>query len=571
MEEEKRLEWREKYLDLVDRQEIQERQHQQDQEQLRRALLRVSLVADGMDSELDLVLAALRDHLKASVQKPLKNRLVVVEEALLAFEKRKAHNDERLFKSVEEICLTIQKLDVPRDVNARLKKLLRGLKSRLEKQDQHAAIFEEISALLEIALSKPDEPRKSFLTKLLGGKDSKIEEQKQSEILVTKSSNESSVQTPLDSNSTAGAKQEFIELQSEVATNNFQIDQQLLAVKVSEVLKRLLDDIEPASCVEEKINNARSRIKRGLNWRDLVPTLEDIRDLFMQSHLAANDEFGKYLLQINQQLLEIQNIAGTAAVTLSEEQKSQESFQKEIDSELTALSVHVDRATELEALKSSVNDQILKIRKVVVTPPVSQEPGQTSLSEQIKVLLEHATLLEKDAQKTRENLVEQKQKAQTDALTGLPNREAYNERSHHEYTRWLRYKNPLSMAIVDIDHFKKINDNFGHQAGDKVLQLVSKALQLRLREVDFITRYGGEEFVILLVETAKQDAIMVMNQVREAIEKTPFHFKNNPVSITVSVGISEFIDNDNIDLVFDRADQAMYEAKNNGRNQCMIK
>jgi len=571
MEDDKSLVWREKYLDLVDRQEAEDKQHQQDQTDLRRALLRVSLVADGLDAELDLVLAALREHLKAKVQKPLKNRLMVVEEALLAFEKRKELSDDRLFVAIENICLCIQTLDIPRDANTKIKNLLRGLKSRIERQDQHTTILEEMSVLLDIALSKTDEPRQGFLAKLLGSKDSKQSGETKTETPLSEQADQGSQQIIPAIKSEENLQQVFPDIQSGNTADESRLDQQLLAAKVSEVLKRLLDDIEPATCVEEKINNARSRIQRGLNWRDLVPTLEDIRDLFMQSHLAANDEFGRYLAQINQQLLDIQNIASSAVLSISEEKKHQEIVQKEVDGELAALAAHVENATELDALKISVNEQIEKIRNAVVSPPPQKLPDQISLSDQIKSLLEQATILEQDAKQTKENLVEQKQKAQTDALTGLPNREAYNERSHHEYTRWLRYKNPLTMAIVDIDHFKKINDNFGHQAGDKVLQLVSKSLQQRLREVDFITRYGGEEFVILLVETTREDSIHVMNQIREGIAETPFHFKNNPVSITVSVGISEFLENDDVDRVFARADQALYEAKNSGRNQCKSK
>lgn len=568
MEDEKSLVWRGKYLDLVDHQEAEAKQHQQDQTDLRRALLRVSLVADGMDSELDLVLAALREHLKAKVQKPLKNRLMVVEEALLAFENRKARNDDRLFDAIENICHCIQKIDIPRDVNTRIKKLLRGLKSRVERQDQHAVILEEMSTVLEIALRKADEPEQSFLAKLLGGKDPKVSGEVNADSSLPEQVDLGHQEIVSATKPQQDSNQPSLDIKSGNAADELGLDQQLLAAKVSEVLKRLLDDIEPATCVEEKISNARSRIQRGLNWRDLVPTLEDIRDLFMQSHLATNDEFGRYLTQINQQLLDIQGIASSAAISISEEKKHQEIVQKEVDNELATLATHVENATELEALKTSVNDHIEKIRSAVTSPPAQKSPDQAPLSDQIKNLLEQATILEQDAKRTKENLVEQKQKAQTDALTGLPNREAYNERSHHEYTRWLRYKNPLTMAIVDIDHFKKINDNFGHQAGDKVLQLVSKSLQQRLREVDFITRYGGEEFVILLVETTKENSIHVMNQIREGIAETPFHFKNSPVSITVSVGISEFIDNDNIDLVFARADKALYEAKNSGRNQC---
>jgi len=139
-----------------------------------------------------------------------------------------------------------------------------------------------------------------------------------------------------------------------------------------------------------------------------------------------------------------------------------------------------------------------------------------------------------------------------------------------EHDRFKRYGHPLTMAICDIDFFKKINDGFGHQVGDKVLQLISKVVSTRLRNVDFIARYGGEEFVILLPETSSDKAFGVLDKIRAAVAKTPFRFKEKPLQITISFGIADFTKDQSLDDVFAKADAALYKAKENGRNQCVI-
>ena len=155
-------------------------------------------------------------------------------------------------------------------------------------------------------------------------------------------------------------------------------------------------------------------------------------------------------------------------------------------------------------------------------------------------------------------------------MTGLPNREAYNQRAYTEMQRFKRYGRPLSLAVCDVDHFKRINDTYGHQAGDKVLKMLAKVLRTRLREVDFIARYGGEEFVILLPETETANALHVLDKIRSGIGNTPFRFKDEPVTITISFGISACLEGEMIEQSFARADQALYDAKKQGRNRCII-
>jgi diguanylate cyclase len=159
--------------------------------------------------------------------------------------------------------------------------------------------------------------------------------------------------------------------------------------------------------------------------------------------------------------------------------------------------------------------------------------------------------------------------AMIDALTGIPNRAAYDDRIDQEFKRWKRFARPVSILAWDIDRFKAINDAYGHKAGDKVLRVIGQHLARHVRDTDFVGRYGGEEFVMLLVGTAASEARVVAEKIRLEISQLAFHFHEHPVTVTASCGITSFVDTDTPDTVFDRADRALYKAKEAGRNCCV--
>jgi len=123
--------------------------------------------------------------------------------------------------------------------------------------------------------------------------------------------------------------------------------------------------------------------------------------------------------------------------------------------------------------------------------------------------------------------------------------------------------------VWDVDHFKRINDTYGHRAGDRVLKTVAECLAKRVRSTDFIARYGGEEFVGIFPGTTLESALRVMDELRVAISKIGFHFRGAPVSITASSGITALLPGDSAGAAFDRADKALYRAKEAGRNRCI--
>jgi len=169
-----------------------------------------------------------------------------------------------------------------------------------------------------------------------------------------------------------------------------------------------------------------------------------------------------------------------------------------------------------------------------------------------------------------QRMLEQQRLALLDSLTQLPNRNAYEQRLAYEFERWQRYQRPLVLAVCDLDHFKLINDNFGHLAGDKVLRIIAKTLRKRLRKTDFVARFGGEEFVILMPETEQQEAQQTLEAIREAVAASPFHFRDKPVAVTLSIGIAAFSNGVTSDDIFERADTALYQAKQGGRNLCWV-
>jgi len=159
--------------------------------------------------------------------------------------------------------------------------------------------------------------------------------------------------------------------------------------------------------------------------------------------------------------------------------------------------------------------------------------------------------------------------AMQDMLTGLPNRRAISDALHSATARAQRQGGAFSLLLIDIDHFKRVNDSFGHQAGDEVLRVVARTLQSRLRAQDAIGRFGGEEFLVLLPDTDSDGALVAAEALRTAVALTPAQWAGRSIHVTVSVGVSggKLKPGDTIDSLIAAADGALYGAKQGGRNR----
>ncbi len=158
--------------------------------------------------------------------------------------------------------------------------------------------------------------------------------------------------------------------------------------------------------------------------------------------------------------------------------------------------------------------------------------------------------------------------AATDALTGLVNRRQFNHRLHGEIARARRHSSPISLALFDIDDFKKLNDFYGHPVGDRILRELGALVRENIRESDVPARYGGEEFALILPETRQVEAYELLERLRGLIERTVFCLPDNPLTITISVGVAQLDmeSHTSFELV-EQADAALYEAKKQGKNR----
>lgn len=173
----------------------------------------------------------------------------------------------------------------------------------------------------------------------------------------------------------------------------------------------------------------------------------------------------------------------------------------------------------------------------------------------------------------REELIAQlEQLAAIDELTGIYNRRYFFAVGDRELKRARRYRRPLSVIMLDIDHFKRVNDTYGHAAGDRVLRAVAECCRKGIREIDILGRYGGEEFGILVQEADVSSAKAIAERLRECVISSPVAVDHRSVAVTVSLGVAQMSDDvDDLAMLISRADAALYRAKQLGRNRVVVR
>ena len=239
------------------------------------------------------------------------------------------------------------------------------------------------------------------------------------------------------------------------------------------------------------------------------------------------------------------------------------------DTQVVIMTSYVSMDTALSAMRSGAYDYVIKpFEDLELISAVSDRA-----IDKIRLLAENRVLVENLKRKNDE--LERlngflKEQASRDGLTGLYNHRYFHEALSIEVARSRRYEHSFSLIFLDVDHFKRYNDTHGHIEGDQVLHTLGNIFRERLRETNLAARYGGEEFVILLPETTKEGACIVAEDIRKVVEDFPFPGREaQPTGrLTVSLGVATFPeDAKDGSTVIQRADQALYRAKNEGRNR----
>jgi len=249
---------------------------------------------------------------------------------------------------------------------------------------------------------------------------------------------------------------------------------------------------------------------------------------------------------------------------------SSETLNTQITGEVMALGSAVDSGTDLATVRRQLRMRLDSISRHLQDFHAREEERSRQSRERTDQMRGRMEELERETRSLHASLADEKRMSLIDPLTRVPNRLAYEQRMVDELERWRRFGQPTCIAACDIDHFKRINDSYGHRAGDKVLQVVAECFATSVRSTDFVARYGGEEFVFILPGSTPEDALEMMNRIREKVAEIGFHFRGTPVSVTVSTGLTALRPDDGSDDAFDRADKAMYQAKDSGRNRVTL-
>ena len=320
--------------------------------------------------------------------------------------------------------------------------------------------------------------------------------------------------------------------------------------------------------VAQELTKIRRQLLKNLSRQEVAELCLRLIDLTIEGLRHERKTAKRFLTQLDTHL---GNAHLFAKDTLNDGHSLYEIHRQQstrISHELSAIDEHLSGQQD-KPLLATIGRHTENIKQIMLHN-AQLAANEQSLVARMEEMAQQITTIKKEANQFQQQLNAQNDKLFIDSLTQIYNRAGMDQRLELEYRQWLRDGHPLCIALLDIDYFKGINDNYGHLAGDKALRMIARTLQKSLRESDFVARFGGEEFTVLLKNIHQDSLDTPLQKLRNEIKSIPFRFKEQPVTITVSVGATLFKAGDNINSAFERADQALYRAKHAGRDQIVI-
>ncbi len=611
--------WKRKYYDSLEELETRERQWGQMEDLLRRTISRLTLAADGLDPTLDEQLRALRDAIRDRAEPPvLRARIEAMSKTLVRLDSQRSA-EQALPGRVEILDRVLAAARLPRPLAREAKALRKNLK-RLEEAEFEQAVqaFADFMVRALAPEAGADSGRSGgLLGRLFASRDaaaaagpapaeeseapagrpappSLVPGQRDMllgliEQLARNPQRRAGVVELRDPVLRAATEAELRRLGEQLAVL---LDRQPPAPEdapatpttgagtleaddaaVRDLLRQLLERIEFPADFSEEVDALKDRILDTATPLDVDATLQVLADLVSRVRSKLQDEtreFENFLSQLTDRLADIdQHVRGSEADRIASYRNGRE-LGDAVEAQVQDIASSVRDASDLPQLRDAVQSRIETIIRHIEQHRKVEAARHEAAEAKVRELTERLAELEEETGELRSRVREERNQAMTDTLTGIPNRLAWEERVAQEYARWKRFGTPLALVVWDVDHFKRINDRFGHKAGDKVLKVIASLLADNVRETDFLARYGGEEFVMLMIGASAGDTQRVADKLREAVAHCGFHYKGEAVPITISCGVAQFREGDSIESVFERADQALYRAKDSGRNCCMV-
>ncbi len=340
-----------------------------------------------------------------------------------------------------------------------------------------------------------------------------------------------------------------------------------ISTKVNDSLQQLLNHLSIPQDLDAKKEYIKNSLDKQLNGEDLSKIIDGLTELVVDAFNVEQNRFKGFLEQLTHQLQDFEVFLKSSSDTRTQATEESRQLEHGIQDNLNQIKNHLDTSKTIEELSAKINQNLKMIGERIKEYHFNEQNRQIEYEKQVVKLQAKLSESEQNAEEIKNLLSFQKYKINHDSLTGLPNRESYEEHIFDTLQRWKKHGKALSLAVCDIDHFKHINDTFGHLAGDKVLKKVASIFKSSIRNVDFIARVGGEEFVFIFEQTSSQSACILIEKLRKMVEECQFFYRDNKVEVTVSFGLTTVVKGDDMESVFVRADNAMYKAKNAGRNR----
>lgn len=474
----------------------------------------LSLMLSGYDKELDSKLSQLRSVLK--------------ENGFTVEEYQRLLNDvEASYDSIERVAEN-------------------GIKS-------YKAIFSSILKDDRQALLKPIQGDKPSIVELMQVAEPLAKELTIISSLATDSETTTQPATTPDSSNT---------------DSDSQSNELILRIKTS-LTKHLTSVLEAIYSVEKhpQTKSLLDQLNKTPEWPELNSITSDTIEIIQTKLIDEKHKFEGYLAKLNQKLNRITQIVESDSSTLNDLKSINQYFNRSLNQQMKEARQKIDEKHTVDTLKGELLDSLDNIASRLEEYQTSYDAKINSLQESKLQMVSQVSQLEQENQTLMSELEQERKISKNDHLTQLPNRQGFSDKLKQELSRAERYGHPISIAILDIDFFKKINDQFGHLVGDKVLKVIAKEMTKVCRETDYLARYGGEEFILLLPETQLKDAFAAVEKIRAHIERCPFHFQSKPVPITVSAGVAERTAGESNETWLQRADEKLYNSKKQGRNR----
>ncbi|HYE37716.1 GGDEF domain-containing protein [Methylocaldum sp.] len=520
--------WKAKYATLAD--ELKESKEKTDEREklLCRTIIRLTLATNGLDPAIDPHLIHIRDLLRKGVSsEKLRTELNAVSETLLREVKGKDGNNKSLKRDGGMLFRFVKQLAT----NDEERKAIALLEQRVDRGEiaDWKWLFSELQEILRChtlfsASLETEAPKPGFFGRLL-------------------------------------------------QTNKRPVEEKVEMGPVRDRLLLLLDVIELPLNFSQQAEGIKSRLKSEADAEELqallneaIDFLSDVKSFIQKEQL----EIEYFLAGLTGRLNELEHDAVGMDANAQSFARNRVAEDSSFADQFEDLRSRMEVVTDVDQLKLLVNSGLNGLLERLHTSRNKELNQLRDSTGRLGELARRLQELELEANDLRSKLRLAHDMALRDSLTSLPNRMAYEDRITQEITRSQRFQQPMSLLLWDIDHFKSINDRFGHSAGDKVLVTVAQELDKSIRQTDFVARLGGEEFAMILCGADVDAARRIADQIRQRISRCGFNSQGRPVQVTVSCGVSQVRNGDTPESLFERADKGLYEAKKTGRDRCVM-